>query len=429
MAAVASSGWPARGRLARPPRSSWRAAAPTATSAGPTPRGARHLSAWDQSAHGRNAVGCETCHGGKPHTFELFEAHTGDPALHQPRQPRGPINLAATCGRCHLGPLCGVPEEPPLRAAPQRRSRSPDLRHLPRRGRGLPPVAPPARRPVLRAATARASVAPNTDLAAGRPPPAGRHSRRASAAEGSPAPSSAHRRQAASSAAGGRRRTRAETPLRQATDAGHAFVFDGLKERLAEAERRIARLNEGWPIPTPADRPREAARKACARPGIDARPSRDQPRVRSRSLAGHGIAWHPACCLASHRAGDGQPRSASPDTGTSPHRGSACQDRRRRWDVDDPVRCLPSVLAWGLGSAALFAARDAAPGEKLSLRLREDLRRVPPGDPRLLVRVGARAFGHRARSSSRRCAPPWTRPRTRAPSVTSASVPRARPPF
>ena len=36
----------------------------------------------------------------------------------------------------------------------------------------------------------------------------------------------------------------AEVPLKEATDAGHAFVFDGLQERLAVAHLRIARLHE-----------------------------------------------------------------------------------------------------------------------------------------------------------------------------------------
>ena len=34
-----------------------------------------HLESWDRSPHGRNAVGCETCHGGNPRTFEGFLAH------------------------------------------------------------------------------------------------------------------------------------------------------------------------------------------------------------------------------------------------------------------------------------------------------------------------------------------------------------------
>ena len=74
---------------------------------------------------------------------------------------------------------------------------------------------------------------------------------RASAAEGSP--SSVIRR-----IGDKQRRARmeaeaaqAEVPLREATDAGHAFVFDGLQERLAEAEPRIAGLNERLANPDP----------------------------------------------------------------------------------------------------------------------------------------------------------------------------------
>jgi hypothetical protein len=64
-----------------------------------------HLDAWDHSAHGRNIVGCEKCHGGEPTTFERFPAHAG--MLHS-RNPASPVNRAnvpRTCSQCHTGPF------------------------------------------------------------------------------------------------------------------------------------------------------------------------------------------------------------------------------------------------------------------------------------------------------------------------------------
>ena len=64
-----------------------------------------HLESWDRSPHGRNAVGCETCHGGNPRTFEGFLAHQ---AILGPADTRSPVNrrnLPRTCGACHVGPF------------------------------------------------------------------------------------------------------------------------------------------------------------------------------------------------------------------------------------------------------------------------------------------------------------------------------------
>ena len=60
-----------------------------------------HLSNWDRSAHGRQQVGCETCHGGAATTFDSLVAHRGVLNSGNPSSPVNPRNLPATCGRCH----------------------------------------------------------------------------------------------------------------------------------------------------------------------------------------------------------------------------------------------------------------------------------------------------------------------------------------
>lgn len=208
----------------------------------PETAGARHLSAWDQSAHGRNAVGCEACHGGNPHTFELFLAHTGILRSTNPASPVALINLAGTCGKCHPGPFAAFKES---RHYELLRSGS---REAPTCITCHDEVAASLLSPrQLEAQCSKChgvgKVAPNSDL-----PPDARillervREERALLKEA---------RSVIRRIADKQRRTlleaeaaRAETPLREATDAGHAFVFDGLRERLAEAQLRIAKLNE-----------------------------------------------------------------------------------------------------------------------------------------------------------------------------------------
>jgi cytochrome c553 len=64
-----------------------------------------HLSDWENSAHGRNGVGCEGCHGGDPTTFDSFPAHQGIRKATEPGSPLHRVNIPRTCGACHPGPF------------------------------------------------------------------------------------------------------------------------------------------------------------------------------------------------------------------------------------------------------------------------------------------------------------------------------------
>ena len=62
-----------------------------------------HMSAWERSAHARNSVGCDSCHGGNAATFESFQAHRDILNSRNPASPANRRNLPATCGTCHIG--------------------------------------------------------------------------------------------------------------------------------------------------------------------------------------------------------------------------------------------------------------------------------------------------------------------------------------
>jgi hypothetical protein len=71
----------------------------------PDAPGGRHVLDWDRSPHGRNNVGCETCHGGDPTTFESMLAHRDIVPFGAQDSPATSRNLPATCGVCHVGPF------------------------------------------------------------------------------------------------------------------------------------------------------------------------------------------------------------------------------------------------------------------------------------------------------------------------------------
>lgn len=61
----------------------------------------QHLGDWQQSAHGKNSVSCDKCHGGDPSTFQPAEAHRGVLGADNPASPVYRANLVRTCAPCH----------------------------------------------------------------------------------------------------------------------------------------------------------------------------------------------------------------------------------------------------------------------------------------------------------------------------------------
>jgi hypothetical protein len=199
-----------------------------------------HLADWDRSAHGRNGVGCERCHGGDATTFEPLLAHRNILNSSNPASPVHRRNLSTTCGTCHAGPFVAFQKS----------------RHfsLLEKGDTQVPVcstchgAAGYRRPSPRALESQCAQCHGPNRIAPRP-------ERAEAARTLyDALHEARDQMKTARSLVGRvkdtaRRTRleqayqqADVPLIEAVRAGHEFVYDDLKERLSVARQRIDAL-------------------------------------------------------------------------------------------------------------------------------------------------------------------------------------------
>ena len=208
----------------------------------PDAPGGRHVSDWDRSAHARNGVGCDSCHGGNPTTFDPFQAHQGILHYSNPASPVARANLAGTCGRCHAGPFVAFQKSRHYelvrggdRDAPTCTTCHDEV------GAFLP--SPKQIEGRCAGCHGASKVAPRVESAAqARSMLEGIRDARVLLKE---AKSFIRRiddksRRARLEAAA----EQAAIPLIQAADAGHAFVFDDLQERLTVARQRIAALYE-----------------------------------------------------------------------------------------------------------------------------------------------------------------------------------------
>ena len=167
----------------------------------PDAPGERHLSDWDLSAHGRAGVGCETCHAGsfvafqKSRHYALVRGGSREAptcvTCHGEVAARllSPKSFKNTCTNCHgAGKPAQDTDHPPEGRMKLEGIR--DARAMLKEARSvIGRVADPQRRAALEADAQQAEV-----------------------------------------------------PLVEATNAGHAFVFEGLQERLGVARERIAAL-------------------------------------------------------------------------------------------------------------------------------------------------------------------------------------------
>jgi hypothetical protein len=201
-----------------------------------------HLRNWDLSAHSRANVGCDKCHGGDPTSFEALTAHRGILHWTNPASPVHRMNLPKTCGTCHAGPFVafqksrhsallqgGNPVVPTCttchgavgenRPSPKALERDCASCHRP----GRPdehPEHPALGRKMLEGVRETRAMLKEARALIVRVKDQSRRARLEQAAQ------------------------QIDVPLTEATQAGHAFVYDNLEERLATARRRLATLFE-----------------------------------------------------------------------------------------------------------------------------------------------------------------------------------------
>lgn len=206
----------------------------------PEAPGQHHLFEWDRSPHGRNRVGCESCHGGDATTFEPFVAHRDIVPSAEAKSPLSRAQLPATCGRCHVGPFVAFQRSThyALLMDGDRRGPTCSTCHGEVDGRLLSPRGLESKcsschgpgEAAPRAERARAARADYEALGVAR--------------EELKLVRSLIRR-----IDDRRRRTeldeayrQAEVPLIEAVNAGHRFVYDDMHERLNVAQQRIEAL-------------------------------------------------------------------------------------------------------------------------------------------------------------------------------------------
>lgn len=203
---------------------------------------ASHLSEWDLSGHGRKNVGCETCHGGDPRSFEPFVAHKDILARTNPASPVHPTNLPKTCGTCHTGPLMAFQRSKhyELLRAGNKKGPTCTTCHGEAAGNRLSPKALEGQCATCHGA---GKIAPHPEFPA-RARMADEGLREARALLKDARNAIARVKDKARRASLEQAAQQAEVPIIEATQAGHAFVYDQLDERLTTARARIAALFE-----------------------------------------------------------------------------------------------------------------------------------------------------------------------------------------
>jgi hypothetical protein len=202
-----------------------------------------HLQDWDRSPHGRQRVGCEGCHKGNAATTESFLAHQGVLTSRNPSSPVHRNNLPRTCGACHTGAFVafqksrhyellgeGSGDGPSCSTchgsvgaellSPRRLQQQCETCHAADGDFPQPDVAFQGRLLLEEAALVRELLRQATGLI-----------ERVEDQTRQRVLEDAYQQ--------------AQVPLTEAVQAGHAFVFDQMKERLTTArERSIVLLNE-----------------------------------------------------------------------------------------------------------------------------------------------------------------------------------------
>jgi hypothetical protein len=207
----------------------------------------RHLQDYDTSPHSRNGTGCDSCHGGNPTTFERFLAHKDMLPPSSPASPAHKVNLPKTCGACHTGPFVAFQKSQHYALLQAGDDRGPTCstchgevgahllspNTLAKRcaschGEGQPQARPGRAEDVRMLMTEAAELRTRLKEAQSIIRRIKDKTLRAKLEE---------------------QWRQAEIPLIEARNAGHEFVFDNLKERLARARQRVDALMDALANP------------------------------------------------------------------------------------------------------------------------------------------------------------------------------------
>lgn len=199
------------------------------------------MTEWDLSAHSPG-VGCERCHGGDPTRWESALAHRGILHSSNPSSPIFRANLPQTCGVCHSGLFVAFQKSRHF-ALLQRGNREVPTCITCHDEVGAHVLSPKSLESQCVRCHGAGKTAPHLEFPArGRLMLQGIAEARALLKE---ARSMVKRvKDPARRAKLEQMAQQADVPLIEATNAGHAFVFDDLEERLATAKKRIAALFE-----------------------------------------------------------------------------------------------------------------------------------------------------------------------------------------
>jgi len=210
--------------------------------ANPNSPGEYHLSLWERSAHARNGVGCEECHGGNADTFELFQAHQDILNARNPSSPVHRNNIVRTCGTCHTGQFVEFQRSRHYELVQEGDPAAPvcTICHDEVAAELLSPTSLEAR---CADCHAEDKISPNPEFPAqGREMMAKIAEVRALLNQAKPLLKRIKdraRKEILEEAYG-----QAEVPLREAVVGAHSFVYDGVQERLAVARKRTEALLE-----------------------------------------------------------------------------------------------------------------------------------------------------------------------------------------
>lgn len=206
-----------------------------------------HLNDWDRSAHGRRNVGCQSCHGGNPTSFEKLIAHKGIISSGDRKSPVHRANLPATCGTCHAGQAMSFQKTRhfQLLKADDRRGPTCSTCHS---DEGDTLLAPKALEAQCNTCHGPGKTAPRPERA--------KHARAMLEDEHEARQLLKEARELVKKVKDPQRRARltqdadmAALELKFAIEASHEWVYDGLQERVGRARTKISALFEALTNP------------------------------------------------------------------------------------------------------------------------------------------------------------------------------------